>query len=173
MHASEIVGIAGVEGNGQTELIEAIAGLIRGGRVVGDITIDGRSITRLAPRERRELGVAHVPEDRHRRGLLLDFTVADNAILGHTRPPLAAYAGHVLLDDLAVRRRATDIITAFDVRPPNIDLPARALSGGNQKLIIEARGRARRRAASAPPARVAADARVWMLAPSSSFIESS
>jgi general nucleoside transport system ATP-binding protein len=142
VRASEIVGVAGVEGNGQTELIEAIAGLVPASRISGDIVVDGRSVARLTPRERRDLGIAHVPEDRHRRGLLLDFTVADNAILGaHHRPPVAAYAGHIFLDETAIRQRANDILRRFDVRPANIDLPARALSGGNQqKLIIGREG---------------------------------
>jgi simple sugar transport system ATP-binding protein len=141
VRASEIVGIAGVEGNGQTELIDAIAGLTAAAQTSGDIAVAGRSIVRLTPRERRDLGVAHVPEDRHKRGLLLDFTVADNAILGaHHRLP-TEHGGHVLLNDSAIRRRAQAIVAAYDVRPTDIDLPARALSGGNQqKLIIGREG---------------------------------
>jgi simple sugar transport system ATP-binding protein len=141
VRASEIVGIAGVEGNGQTELIDAIAGLTAAAQTSGDIAVAGRSIVRLTPRERRDLGVAHVPEDRHKRGVLLDFTVADNAILGaHHRLP-TEHGGHVLLNDSAIRRRAQAIVAAYDVRPTDIDLPARALSGGNQqKLIIGREG---------------------------------
>src|SRR6266404_4132751 len=82
VRAGEIVGIAGVEGNGQTELIEALAGLIPGSSVSGSISFQGRDITRLNARARKELGIAHVPEDRHRRGLLLDFSLAENTILG-------------------------------------------------------------------------------------------
>ena len=86
---------------------------------------------------RRELGIAHIPEDRHRRGLLLDFSLAENSILGvHYRPPITALAGGVFLDDDAIRRRATEIIEGFDVRPRNAALPARALSGGNQQKLI-------------------------------------
>src|SRR4029077_9870772 len=73
VRAGEIVGIAGVEGNGQTELIEALAGLIPGSHISGSMSFDGRDITQLDARKRKELGIAHVPEDRHRRGLLLDF----------------------------------------------------------------------------------------------------
>ena len=90
----------------------------------------------MGARSRRELGIAHIPEDRHRRGLLLEFSLAENSILGvHYRKPVVSYAG-VFLDDVAIRRRAEEIITNFDVRPANVDLPARALSGGNQQKLI-------------------------------------
>src|SRR4029078_11009593 len=96
----EIVGIAGVEGNGQTELIEALAGLVEPAKLSGEINFEGKNITRLGARSRRELGIAHIPEDRHRRGLLLDFTLAENSILGvHYRPPIAAAFGGIFLDD--------------------------------------------------------------------------
>ena len=172
MHASEIVGIAGVEGNGQTELIEAIAGLIRGGRVVGDITIDGRSITRLAPRERRELGVAHVPEDRH-RGLLLDFTVADNAILGHTghrSPPTPAMCCWTIWPFAGGRPTSSPRSTC--VRRISTCRPA-PCQEAISKLIIGREGGLDGALRPRLLARVAADASQWMLAPSSSFIESS
>jgi general nucleoside transport system ATP-binding protein len=91
VRAGEIVGIAGVEGNGQTELIEALAGLIPKSHLSGSIGFEGRDITRLNARARKELGIAHVPEDRHRRGLLLDFSLAENTILGvHYRKPAIA-----------------------------------------------------------------------------------
>ncbi len=133
----EIVGIAGVEGNGQSELIEALAGLVDSTRISGAINFEGRDLKSLGARVRRELGIAHIPEDRHRRGLLLDFSLAENSILGvHYRPPITAYAGGIFLDENAVQRRATEIIQGFDVRPPNAALPARALSGGNQQKLI-------------------------------------
>jgi len=133
----EIVGIAGVEGNGQSELIEALAGLVEPTRMTGQINFEGRDLKSLGARVRRELGIGHIPEDRHRRGLLLDFSLAENAILGvHYRPPIAAYAGGIFLDENAVQRRAAEIIQGFDVRPPNAALPARALSGGNQQKLI-------------------------------------
>jgi simple sugar transport system ATP-binding protein len=133
----EIVGIAGVEGNGQTELIEALAGLVEPNRLSGEMRFEGRDMTKVDARSRRELGIAHIPEDRHRRGLLLDFDLAENAILGvHYRQPIAAYAGDVFLDDAAIQRRTKEIIEGFDVRPPNPALPARALSGGNQQKLI-------------------------------------
>jgi simple sugar transport system ATP-binding protein len=137
VRSGEIVGIAGVEGNGQTELMEALAGLIEPRQLSGQIIFEGKNISGLGARLRRELGIAHIPEDRHRRGLLLDFTLAENSILGvHYRPPIAAMAGNVFLDEGAIQRRANEIIQAFDVRPPNAALPARALSGGNQQKLI-------------------------------------
>ena len=137
VRAGEIVGVAGVEGNGQTELIEAVAGLAGEATVSGEINFQGRDISAVPARERRELGVAHIPEDRHRRGLLLDFDLAENTILGtHYLKPAAAGRGGVLLDGPAIRNRASRLIKEFDVRPANPDLPARSLSGGNQQKLI-------------------------------------
>jgi simple sugar transport system ATP-binding protein len=138
VRAGEIVGIAGVEGNGQTELIETLAGLTaQGHAAAGKVEFDGRDITRLNSRARRELGVAHIPEDRHRRGLLLDFDLAENSILGdHYRKPSVSGFGNVFLNDRGIRERALQVINDFDVRPANPDLPARALSGGNQQKLI-------------------------------------
>ena len=137
VRSGEIVGIAGVEGNGQTELIEALAGLVEPARLSGEINFECRNINAMSARVRRELGIAHIPEDRHRRGLLLDFSLAENSILGvHYRPPVAAFAGGIFLDENAIQRRASEIIREFDVRPPNAALPARALSGGNQQKLI-------------------------------------
>jgi simple sugar transport system ATP-binding protein len=133
VRAGEIVGIAGVEGNGQTELIEVLAGLRRASG--GSVTLEGYEISRLSARAIRELGVAHIPEDRHSRGLLLEFNLADNAILGvhYRRPAVAAYG---LIDERAVMEKASRLIRDFDVRPPNPAAAARALSGGNQQKLI-------------------------------------
>ncbi|MGI8735605.1 MAG: ABC transporter ATP-binding protein [Pyrinomonadaceae bacterium] len=132
----EILGIAGVEGNGQTELIEALAGLVNPSQLSGEIRFGDRNLVRESARLRRELGIAHIPEDRHRRGLLLEFDLTENAILGvHYRKPIVGYAG-IFHDSAAVRGRAKEIIEGFDVRPANPDLPARALSGGNQQKLI-------------------------------------
>ncbi|MCA1567174.1 MAG: ABC transporter ATP-binding protein [Acidobacteria bacterium] len=138
VRAGEIVGIAGVEGNGQTELIETLAGLTATGHTAsGEVEFEGRAITRLNSRARRELGVAHIPEDRHRRGLLLDFDLAENSILGdHYRKPAVSGFGNVFLNDRGIRARALQVINDFDVRPPDPDLPARSLSGGNQQKLI-------------------------------------
>jgi simple sugar transport system ATP-binding protein len=132
VRAGEIVGIAGVEGNGQTELIEAIAGLIP--VTEGLVKLFGNDITDLSARRRKELGIAHIPEDRHKRGLLLDSDLAENSILGvHYRPPVTSGG---FLNAPAIERRTKEIIENFDVRPPNPQLPAKALSGGNQQKLI-------------------------------------
>jgi len=137
VRAGEIVGIAGVEGNGQTELIEALAGLIHSSRLSGYVEFEGKNISLLGARERKEMGIAHVPEDRHRRGLLLESTLAENSILGiHYRPPAVTRRGGIMLDTAGIRTRAEQIIRDFDVRPADCELPARALSGGNQQKLI-------------------------------------
>jgi ABC-type uncharacterized transport system ATPase subunit len=137
VRAGEIVGIAGIEGNGQTELIEALAGLVDRKAVSGTIELEGQRIEALSARERRARGIAHVPEDRHRRGLLLDFDLAENAILGaDDRPPVAVGPARAWLNLDAIRRKTEKILKDFDVRPPDPDLPARALSGGNQQKLI-------------------------------------
>ena len=137
VRAGEIVGIAGVEGNGQTELIETLAGLVDLRDVRGAVEMGGEDVTALSARKRKERGISHVPEDRHRRGLLLDFDLAENAILGVAdRPPIAVGPGRSWLDREAIRERARKIVKAFDVRPADIRLPARALSGGNQQKLV-------------------------------------
>jgi len=137
VRAGEIVGIAGVEGNGQTELIEALAGLIEPDRLAGQVEFEDKDISRLSARDRKDLGIAHVPEDRHRRGLLLESSLAENSILGvHYREPAVTRRGGVMLDAKGIRARAEQVIRDFDVRPANCELPARALSGGNQQKLI-------------------------------------
>ena len=129
----EILGIAGVEGNGQTELLEAIAGLrdVRGGRVLlGNALLNDMDV-----RDRADAGLSHIPEDRHRRGLILDFSVADNLILGRQHK----FSSRRGLDREQIGRNANAQITRFDIRPPNASLTARALSGGNQQKIVIAR----------------------------------
>jgi simple sugar transport system ATP-binding protein len=133
VRAGEIVGIAGVEGNGQTELIEILSGLRRAGG--GGFSLEGRDITILSARAIKELGIAHIPEDRHARGLLLDFNLAGNTILGtHYRRPASGGLG--VIDDKAVAEKTLRVINGFDVRPPDPSLAARALSGGNQQKLI-------------------------------------
>jgi ABC-type uncharacterized transport system ATPase subunit len=140
VRSGEIVGIAGVEGNGQTELMEALAGLIEGSRLTGQVELEGRDITARTARSRKECGIAHVPEDRHRRGLLLDSSLAENSILGvHYRRPAVVRKRGVMLDEGGIRARAEEIIKDFDVRPANPELSARALSGGNQQKLIVGR----------------------------------
>jgi simple sugar transport system ATP-binding protein len=133
--AGEILGLAGIEGNGQSELVEAIAGLVAPS--AGTIEVAGEDLAHLPARARRERGVAHVPEDRQRRGLLLDFDLAENAILGvHYCPPVAVGPEHAWLDRPAIRRRTEAILQELDVRPADPALPARSLSGGNQQKLI-------------------------------------
>ena len=129
----EILGIAGVEGNGQTELVEALAGL----RPVfsGDILIDGVDITRRPVAARHDAGLSHIPEDRHRRGLILEYTVANNLILGVQK----YFAKRGVIDKDRVMENAMHEISAFDIRPPNPVLAARTLSGGNQQKVVIAR----------------------------------
>jgi general nucleoside transport system ATP-binding protein len=134
----EILGIAGVEGNGQSALIEAIVGLRKAQS--GEIRIDGTDVTSLSLREREARGLAHIPEDRHRRGLVLDYSVADNLILGRQR----MYEHRGVLDRWRILADARAAIALADIRPPDPMLPARALSGGNQQKIVIARALARK-----------------------------
>jgi simple sugar transport system ATP-binding protein len=129
----EILGIAGVEGNGQTELIEAIAGLRQVAE--GTILLDGTDITTTCVRDRGDSGLSHVPEDRHRRGLLLDYTIADNLILGRQHH----FTKRGALDSVRIMENARTHVAEFDIRPGDPTLPARALSGGNQQKIVVAR----------------------------------
>ena len=129
----EIVGIAGVEGNGQTELVEAVAGLRAA--TGGAIRIGDREVTGLSVRARGDAGLSHIPEDRHRRGLVLDYSVADNLIFGQQH----RFSRGAALDATRVAAHAVEQVRAFDIRPPDPALPARALSGGNQQKIVIAR----------------------------------
>ena len=129
----EILGIAGVEGNGQTELLEAIAGLraVTGGSIqLGPTALNGLSV-----RRRADAGLSHIPEDRHRRGLILDYSIADNLILGRQH----RFASGAGLDSGRIEEHARVQIQRFDIRPPVSTLAARALSGGNQQKIVLAR----------------------------------
>jgi simple sugar transport system ATP-binding protein len=139
VRAGEIVGIAGVEGNGQTELIEAITGLRRprSGRVV----VAGREVTHANARKMLDAGVGHIPEDRQRRGLVLEFTVAENiALHDYNRPPDSKW-GWLFPGRLVGRAR--ELIEEFDVRGGGPFTRAGALSGGNQQKLVAAREVAR------------------------------
>ncbi|MEW5915419.1 MAG: ABC transporter ATP-binding protein [Gemmatimonadota bacterium] len=138
VHAGEILGIAGVEGNGQTELIEAIAGLRE--PTAGEIALGNVPLTPLSVRARADAGLSHIPEDRHRRGLILEYTVADNLILGQQH----RFSKRVVLDAHRITDNAAAQIRDYDIRPPNAALTARALSGGNQQKIVIAREMGRR-----------------------------
>ena len=133
LRAGEILGIAGVEGNGQTELIEAIAGL-RGARS-GSVHIAGRDATALPVKARGDAGLSHIPEDRHLRGLILEYTVAENLILGQQH----RFTRGARLDHGRIETNARRQIETYDIRPADARLPARALSGGNQQKVVVAR----------------------------------
>ncbi|MEJ2707413.1 MAG: ABC transporter ATP-binding protein [Anaerolineales bacterium] len=135
VHAGEILGIAGVQGNGQTELVEALTGLrsFQAERV----TLGGKEIPQTNPRALLELGLAHIPEDRHKHGLVLPYSIADNEVLNtYYQPP---YAHGIQRNWDAVYENAEKLIKRFDVRAPNPLVPAGNLSGGNQQKVIVAR----------------------------------
>jgi ABC-type uncharacterized transport system ATPase subunit len=135
VHAGEILGVAGVQGNGQTELVEVLTGLRPS--TEGHVWIMGTETTHASPRQIIELGVAHVPEDRRKDGLVLNYPVYDNLILcTYYQPP---FARGVLINDEAIFRQADELVRTFDIRTPTIALPANNLSGGNQQKLIVAR----------------------------------
>jgi simple sugar transport system ATP-binding protein len=134
IHKGEVLGIAGVEGNGQAELVEAIMGMRP---ATGSIELDGAGIARWGTRQRREAGVSYIPEDRHRHGLLLDAPLWENRMLGHQTEPPNAHGP--LLDIRGARRDTERIVSEYDVRTPGIDVTAGALSGGNQQKLIVGR----------------------------------
>jgi simple sugar transport system ATP-binding protein len=160
----EVVGIAGVEGNGQAELVDAIMGLRP--LAAGSVLLGGEDVTAWSTRARRESGVGFIPEDRHRQGMLLDAPLWENRILGHqTRPP--AVKGP-FIDRRGARADTARIMREYDVRAPGPDTLAVALSGGNQqKLIVGREMSARPRLlVAAHPTRgvdVGAQAVIWEL----------
>lgn len=131
----EIVAIAGVGGNGQTELVEAIVGLRR--PASGTISLKGDDITRASARSSIEVGVSHVPEDRHRRGLILQFNIAENLLLGDHR--VAPYAKHGVMKLREITSMARKRIEDYDIRTPSEKVVASSLSGGNQQKVVIAR----------------------------------
>jgi ABC-type uncharacterized transport system ATPase subunit len=135
IHRGEVLGIAGVEGNGQAELVETVMGMRDA--TSGTIRLGDEDVTRWDTRRLREAGIAYIPEDRHRHGLLLDSPLWENRILGHqTRPPSARGPW---IDRGGAREDTTRILREYDVRTPGIDTLARALSGGNQQKFIVGR----------------------------------
>ncbi|HEX2031140.1 MAG TPA: ABC transporter ATP-binding protein [Actinomycetota bacterium] len=136
VRAGEIVGVAGVEGNGQRELAEAVVGLRP--RTGGRITVDGRDLAGLSVAEIRQRGVAYVPEDRHDRGLVLDMTLWENTVLGRQgERRFTSRIGVMLIRN--IKELAARLIRAFDVRARSITVEAATLSGGNQQKLILAR----------------------------------
>lgn len=135
IHKGEILGIAGVEGNGQAELVEAIMGMLS--LDAGTVMLDGADLTTQQTRVRREAGIGYVPEDRHRHGLLLEAPLWENRILGHvTETPNSK---GFRLDPAAARQDTLRIVEQYDVRTPGIDVTAASLSGGNQQKLIVGR----------------------------------
>jgi ABC-type uncharacterized transport system ATPase subunit len=135
VRAGEIYGLAGVEGNGQSELVRAITEPVR--LESGDVLLEGTSILSWDVRTRRDRGIGHIPEDRHRYGLLLPFSLAENLVLGrHHRPPFARAS---VIDSARIRQYARESIASYDIRTPSELTPANALSGGNQQKVIVAR----------------------------------
>ncbi len=135
VHAGEVLGVAGVQGNGQTQLAEALTGLrpVKSGKVI----INGQDMTGKPPRPIIESGMAHIPEDRQRHGLVLSDTIADNMVLcNYYRPP---FAKGIVIQQEAVDANARKLIQDFDVRTPSPFVPASKLSGGNQQKVIVAR----------------------------------
>jgi simple sugar transport system ATP-binding protein len=139
VHAGEILGIAGVQGNGQTELAEALTGLRR--VAAGKVTLEGSEITHATPRQVIEAGTAHVPEDRHKHGLVLSFPVRDNLVLcTYYQSP---FAHRIEMDWPVIAEEATKLVKMYDVHTPSIMTNVGSLSGGNQQKVIVARELAR------------------------------
>jgi simple sugar transport system ATP-binding protein len=135
IRSGEILGIAGIDGNGQTELIEAISGLKK--PESGKVMLNGKDVTGFTPRKVTESGVGHIPQDRHKHGLVLDYTIRDNMVLQtYYKEP---FSKRGLMNYKAVAEKSKALIEKFDVRTPSVDVPARALSGGNQQKAIIAR----------------------------------
>jgi ABC-type uncharacterized transport system ATPase subunit len=133
--AGEILGVAGVQGNGQTELCEVLIGLRPAAS--GSMLLDGKDLTRAAPRDRLRAGFGYVPEDRQEDGLVSDFSVAENLVLDvYDRPP---FASGIALDLDAIGANAASRVAEFDVRTTSADRPVGTLSGGNQQKVILAR----------------------------------
>jgi len=131
----EVLAIAGVNGNGQSELIEAITGLRK--VVYGSIELDGDDITHSKTKEIIDIGVGHIPEDRHKRGLVLEYSLAENMILGlHNKKP---FSKSKMMNYDAINSHGKTLIKEFDIRTPNEQILAKSLSGGNQQKVIIAR----------------------------------
>ena len=135
VRAGEVLGVAGVQGNGQTELVEVLTGLRPA--TGGQVRILGQEVTNASPRTVTELGVAHIPEDRQRDGLVLSFPITDNLMLGNYYQPIFATGPEIQFDRLY--EYSGQVVEEFDVRTPSINLPVQNLSGGNQQKVIVAR----------------------------------
>jgi simple sugar transport system ATP-binding protein len=139
LRRGEILGIAGVDGNGQAELAEVIAGLRKVQN--GDIIMDGKPITTQSPRKIRELGLAYVPQDRLNTGLILEYSIAENMILD--RWYFEKYSGRVFLKKDEIKKFAEKAVSEFEIKTPGINVPVNSLSGGNLQKVLMARELAR------------------------------
>jgi ABC-type uncharacterized transport system ATPase subunit len=138
VRAGEILGIAGVQGNGQTELVEAITGLRQS--EAGMVRIDGVDVTNAPPRRMTEAGTGHIPEDRQKNGMVAAFSVKDNLVLQtYYQPPFSGGLAGMVTNEKAINANATALVQQYDVRTPGIDTPIGKLSGGNQQKAIVAR----------------------------------
>jgi simple sugar transport system ATP-binding protein len=135
VRAGEILAVAGVQGNGQTELVEAITGLRPAAH--GTVALEGRDVTGARPRRLFEMGVAHVPEDRQADGLVSSFPIKDNLVLNTFREK--PFARGIAVDRDEVQKAALKLVKDFDVRTTSVNAPASTLSGGNQQKVIVAR----------------------------------
>ncbi|MDX9849288.1 MAG: ABC transporter ATP-binding protein [Anaerolineaceae bacterium] len=135
VHAGEVLGIAGVQGNGQTELVRAITGLLQA--VDGEVRLCGQDITRLSPRQITEIGSAHIPEDRQKDGLVLGFPITDNLVLNTYY--LEPFSKSIWMDQNIISENGKKLVENFDIRTPSPYVPASNLSGGNQQKVIVAR----------------------------------
>jgi simple sugar transport system ATP-binding protein len=136
VRASEILGIAGVEGNGQTELVEVLMGLRE--TTEGRVVLRGNEITGASPHERIRKGISHIPEDRHKRGLIPDFSVLENLILGSHRIPEFTRRG-LFIDYQRALSHSEGLVADYDISTPGVNTPAGNLSGGTQQRVIVAR----------------------------------
>jgi simple sugar transport system ATP-binding protein len=135
VYAGEILGVAGVEGNGQTELVEVLTGLRPA--TTGAILVDGQPVQQASPRRVRQAGVAHIPEDRLTNGVALDASISDNlAVDRYNQPP---FTRRGILSPAALRTQATQLMEKYDIRAAGADAPMRSLSGGNMQKVIVAR----------------------------------
>lgn len=135
VRSGEILGIAGVQGNGQRELVEALTGLRP--VVHGEVTLEGENITGATPRKMTQLDVAHIPEDREKHGLVMPYSIADNMVLNsYYEEP---YSRRGILNHRAIERHGADLVAEYDVRTPSVMTSAGSLSGGNKQKVIVAR----------------------------------
>jgi ABC-type uncharacterized transport system ATPase subunit len=138
VRAGEIFGIAGVQGNGQTELVEAIAGIRK--PASGTVLIENKDITGKKPRQVRESGISHIPEDRHKRGLILPFSVEENIALGsHYKEPFAGGPLNAVLSLDTIESETKQLVADYSIKLSNVEALASTLSGGNQQKVVVAR----------------------------------